>query len=89
MNFSGYFTSNAILFHPISHEIGYRSATEDEEDKNSSTATTPKNSKRTLTFDPSGDVGNSGCRYAHWESHPHKKRPREGDDGAGGSGTAA
>ena len=38
----------------------------------------------TLTFDPSGDVGNSGYRYAHWEDHPHKKRP--GGDGAGGSG---
>ena len=88
MNFSGYFTSNAILFHPISHEIGYRSATEDEEDKNWSTTTTPKNSKRTLTFDPSRDVGNSGYRYAHWEPHPHKKR-RDGDDGAGGSGETA
>ena len=47
---------------------------EDEEDKNLSTATTPKNSKRTLTFHPSGDVGNFGYRYAHWEDHPHKKR---------------
>ena len=55
----------------------------------SSTATTPKNSKRTLTFSPPGDEGNSGYRYAHWESHPHKKR-RDGDDGAGGGsgGTA-
>ena len=41
-----------------------------------------------LRQNTSGDVGNSGYRYAHWESHPHKKR-RDGDDGAGGSGGTA
>ena len=65
------------------------SATESDNSKNSSAATTPKNSTRKLAFSPSGDVGNSGYRYAHWEDHPHKKRREgrpEGDDAAGAGG---
>ena len=69
--------------------LGHFSATESDNSKNSSAATTPKNSTRKLAFSPSGDVGNSGYRYAHWEDHPHKKRregPPEGDDAAGAGG---
>ena len=70
---------------PVLGALGYYIATESDSDLNSSTQTTPKQTRK-LVFHRDGAHGPSGCPCASWEDHVHKKRRGPDDDGAGGGG---
>ena len=74
--------------------MGYFSATESLNSCASSTQTTPKSSKRGLTFHEPGNTPEGHHSGASWDPHPHTKRhgpnpPNEEDDVAGAGGAGA
>ena len=62
---------------------GEFSATNSEDSKASSTATTPKESSRKIKFNHDGNTPPGHYSGASWEAYERKKRPRE-DDGEDG-----